>query len=298
MSGGEVEAGTVVGETVRIERTIHLGPISSVYEASRLSPRRSPVPLGDSEAAALDAKCAAKVVAGSMGKDPRFRDLWKREAERWARVTSPYIVPCAETGTDEALGVAFAIFPLETGIPLASYLEKRQGKLDPSEAFRIWEQTALALATAHDAGLVHRDLKPEAILVADGPAVATVRLLVLGAGKLASEAKRNTTAAMSRPLWMAPEQAETDDHGDARDGHVGARSSRVLRLDRAPFLEGRPRRGLGDDDAPSRSPLRCRAGRFGARERARRRASSPTRLRRMVREGLRTHAARPFPTRA
>ncbi len=197
MSDGQLAEGALFGGDHRVLRVIHTGGLSTLYEVENTS---------------TGVHRALKVVHGALGRDPKLRELFLEEAKRIGRVESDHVAELIACGVDAATDLPYAITELLQGETLAA-LVARRGALTPREAREILEQTTHALAAAHDVGLVHRDLKPESIFLAQSrssTASFRVAVLFLGIGKLASEAKHNTTAAMSRPLWMAPEQAETD----------------------------------------------------------------------------------------
>lgn len=192
-----LEAGKVFASEWRVKRLLHAGAISHVYEA---------------EQASTGAKRALKIVSAAVGIDPKFRELFLEEARRAASVRSEHVAEVITCGIDKESDKPFVVLELLEGPTLASSMADR-GALGPDEVLAIVTQLGHALAAAHDAGVVHRDLKPEGIILADSQTAGSryrVEVQFVGAAKVASEALRNTTAAMGRPLWMAPEQSETD----------------------------------------------------------------------------------------
>lgn len=192
-----LEPGKVFAGDWRVKKLLHRGAISQVYEAEQVSTGK---------------RLALKVVAAAVGIDPKFRELFLEEAHRAAGVRSDHVAQVVTSGIDKESDKPFVVLDLLEGPSLTSLVDDR-GALPPGEVLGIMTQLGHALVSAHDAGLVHRDLKPEGIILAEGSAPGAPRramVQLVGAGKIASEALRNTTAAMGRPSWMAPEQSETD----------------------------------------------------------------------------------------
>ncbi len=200
--------GTVFANEWRVLKLLHAGAISHVYEVEQTS---------------TGAKRALKVVHASVGIDPKFRELFLEEARRAAKVKSEHVAEVLTCGIDTVSDRPYAALELLEGKSLATYVTDRSatagGGLPVGEVLNLVTQLGHALSAAHDVGVVHRDLKPEGIILAEvfgtpapGHAAVPYRVEVqfVGAGKVASEALHNTTAAMGRPLWMSPEQSETD----------------------------------------------------------------------------------------
>jgi hypothetical protein len=131
----------------RIERVLGAGGMGVVYEATQLS---------------LNRTVALKVLAQELSSNPTFRKRFRREGQIQARLDHPHIVPVHEAGeTDEGLFIAMR---LVRGPTLKDLVVARE--LDPGRTLRILKQVASALDAAHEAGLIHRDVKPQNILVA------------------------------------------------------------------------------------------------------------------------------------
>ncbi len=192
-----LEAGTVFANEWRVVKLLHAGAISHVYEAEQTS---------------TGARRALKVVHAPVGIDPKFREAFVEEARRASRVQSEHVAEVLSCGIDQASDKPYVALELLEGPSLAAIVSER-GALPPGEVLTLVTQLGHALTAAHDAGVIHRDLKPEGIILARSHAAGApqrVEVQFVGAGKVASEALHNTTAAMGRPLWMAPEQSETD----------------------------------------------------------------------------------------
>jgi hypothetical protein len=148
---------------------------------------------------------AVKLLHPELAGDPAVRERFRREAEAVARVRHPHIIPIYAVG--EVEGLAWYVMPLVAGESLRARLE-RVGRLSVTDARRILLEATSALAAAHGAGIVHRDVKPDNILL-DG---ADARVLVTDFGiakALAPGPDRltQTGVAIGTPQYMSPEQA-------------------------------------------------------------------------------------------
>jgi eukaryotic-like serine/threonine-protein kinase len=159
----------------------------------------------------LDRRVAVKVMHPGLAEDPDFVARFNREARASARLSHPDIVAVYDQGEDD--GQAFLVMEYVPGATLRAVLRDR-GRLSPDEALAVMDHVLAALAAAHDAGLVHRDVKPENVLVtADG------RVKVADFGLARAIAGHHLTAAdgalLGSPAYLAPEQVR-DGTADAR----------------------------------------------------------------------------------
>jgi len=133
----------------RIEGVVGRGGMSVVYLADDPGLKR---------------KVALKILSPELAEDQRFRDRFIRESQLAASLEHPNIVPIHEAG--EADGVLFIAMRYVRGTDLKSLIA-RDGPLDPERALAIVSQVASALDAAHAEGLIHRDVKPSNVLVAE-----------------------------------------------------------------------------------------------------------------------------------
>ena len=160
---------------------------------------------------ALDRPVAIKVLPpDAVGADARERFL--REARTAARLTHPNIVPLFTFG--ETQGLVYYVMGYVDGESLEQRL--RRGPLDAETAKGLLAQLANALDYAHQQGIVHRDVKPDNVLIERGTGVA--KLTDFGIAKRASagETLTGTGLLMGTPKYMSPEQAAGDRDLDAR----------------------------------------------------------------------------------
>jgi len=110
----------------------------------------------------MSREIAIKVLPPEFASEPMYRQRFRREAATAARLNEPHIVPIYEAG--EIDGRLYLTMPIVAGVDLKTRLE-RDGPMTPRLAVKVIEQVAAALDAAHDAGLVHRDVKPSNVLL-------------------------------------------------------------------------------------------------------------------------------------
>jgi serine/threonine protein kinase len=134
----------------RVEALLGRGGMSVVYRAHDL---------------ALDRKVALKLLAPELAEDERFRSRFLRESRVAASLDHPNVIPIYEAG--EAEGLLCIAMRYVEGTDLKTLL-RHNGALAPEQALAYCAQVAAALDTAHAHGLVHRDVKPSNVLIAQG----------------------------------------------------------------------------------------------------------------------------------
>src|SRR4051794_12235455 len=187
----------LVGGRYRIERPLGHGGMATVFAAR------------DEE---LGRPVAIKLLADGAAGDPEVRSRFLREARLAGRLSHPNVVRVFDAGEDG--GRPYIVMELVDGETVADLLARR-GRLDPAEAISLGRQAAAALQHAHDAGLVHRDVKPQNLLLRrDG----TLEIADFGIAR-AAESTRLTLAGtvLGTAAYLAPEQALGDDVGPAAD---------------------------------------------------------------------------------
>ena len=183
--------GTVLDGRYRVEAPVARGGMSTVYAATDLR---------------LDRRVAVKVMAPTLTHDPAFTDRFVREARTAARLSHPNAVAVFDQGAQDgpAGRVVFLVMELVPGSTLRDVLRHR-GRLRPDEAVSLLEPVLAALAGAHRAGLVHRDVKPENVLIStDG----TVKVVDFGLARAVAAPSTSTQAGvvLGTVAYVAPEQ--------------------------------------------------------------------------------------------
>ena len=181
----------------------------------------------------LGRQVVLKLLPPEMGASVNV-ERFEREIQLAARLQHPHIVPLLTAGAHGDL--LYYVMPFITGESLRVKLA-REGELPVNETVRILREVVDALAYAHRNGVVHRDIKPDNILLSEGHAVVTD----FGVAKAvtASSGGASLTSlgvALGTPAYMAPEQAAADPHVDHRADiyAVGALAYEML-AGRPPF---------------------------------------------------------------
>jgi serine/threonine-protein kinase len=165
----------------------------------------------------LKRKVAVKVLPPELAFREEIRIRFLREAETAARLSHPHIVPIYGVGEGPE-GLVYFVMAYVDGESLGARL-KRRGRLPPEEARRILMETADALGAGHALGIVHRDVKPDNILL-EGSRGRTV-LTDFGIAKALTSSTgpgtlTATGVAIGTPHYMSPEQAAGDREIDGR----------------------------------------------------------------------------------
>jgi tetratricopeptide (TPR) repeat protein/TolB-like protein len=207
-----------VGAQYRILRELGGGGMSRVFLA---------------EETRLGRQVVIKLLPPEMGAAVNV-ERFEREIQLAARLQHPHIVPLLTAGASGDL--LYYVMPFISGESLRIKLA-REGELPVVDAVRVLREVVDALAYAHRNGVVHRDIKPDNILLSEGHAVVTD----FGVAKAVSASSGGSSltslgVALGTPAYMAPEQAVADPHVDHRADiyAVGALAYEML-AGRPPF---------------------------------------------------------------
>ena len=146
---------------------------------------------------------AVKLLHANLRRDRIVAARFVREAEIVRRIEHPHVIRIHDVvATEETL---FLVMELHSGGDLADRLA-RGGPLPPAEVRRLATQLCGALEAAHRAGVVHRDIKPQNVLVGPNPGAVDVRLCDFGLARVADSAGLTTrSTVLGTPEYMAPE---------------------------------------------------------------------------------------------
>lgn len=146
---------------------------------------------------------AIKLLPENLAEDKEFEHRFRREARTAASLNDPHVVPIHSFG--EIDGRLYVDMRLVEGRDLTKFIAENGGRLSPAQTVAIIEQTAAALESAHQVGLVHRDVKPSNILVAD--ARNFVYLIDFGIARATTDtALTQTGMTMGTLAYLAPER--------------------------------------------------------------------------------------------
>jgi hypothetical protein len=174
-----------IGGRYRLDRLIGRGGMGVVFEASDLR---------------LGRRVAVKIIGGQFFGDSRALRRFEREAQAAARLNHPNIIAVYDYGALQTEG-AYLVMELVEGETLGARL-KRVGKLDLLETVELFNQVLEGVGAAHEAGVLHRDLKPDNVLLThmrEGP--TQVKILDFGVAKLAHP-ERSEASGTSETLTM------------------------------------------------------------------------------------------------
>lgn len=184
--------GRVIDGRYRIDSLIGLGGMGSVYRATR-------VLIGD--------EVAIKILHTERVTDPQAAERFRREAQAAARLKHPNAVSIYDFGISSD-GLQYLVMELVEGDSLRQLI-KQHGVVEPAIAAEITAQTCAALDEAHRQQIVHRDVKPDNIIVNPSPHGLRVKVLDFGIAKLRDDAASHLTqtgSVMGTPHYMSPEQ--------------------------------------------------------------------------------------------
>ena len=188
--------GNSVGDRYKLERELGRGGMGVVYLAR------------DSQ---LDRPVALKFLGSLVDDSDEYRQRFLREAKAAAKVSHPNIVAIYEVSMLE--GRAYIAMEYVEGMSLYKHLVKK-GKLEVREAINIIAQACSALDAVHAAGIVHRDIKPDNIVLARG---GLVKVMDFGLAKTQNNRLTGANMIMGTPSYMSPEQTRGEDADSRSD---------------------------------------------------------------------------------
>ena len=227
-----------LSDRYHVERELGAGGMATVYLADDLKHRR---------------KVAIKVLREDLSLSvggARF----VREIEIAAQLQHPNILPLLDSG--EAAGRLFYVMPYVEGQSLRERLA-REGELPVGEAVRLLVEIVDALSYAHQRGVVHRDIKPDNVMLTGRHAVVADFGVARAVSQATSgEGLTSMGVALGTPAYMAPEQATADPNVDQRADiyGVGVLAYELL-TGRPPFTAGAPQQVLAAQVTTAPDPI-------------------------------------------
>ncbi len=186
--------GTVIDDKYKLEKCIGRGGMGAVYLATHIQ---------------VNNKVAIKVLLKSLIEaHPGAYDRFRREAQATGRIKHPNAVSVTDFGqTDE--GTAYLAMEYVAGVPLRRLLDKT-GKLSLNQFLNLAKQICAGISAAHKAGVIHRDIKPDNVMVEVVDSQEVARVLDFGIAKLRDSQQHTnlteTGALLGTPNYMSPEQ--------------------------------------------------------------------------------------------
>ena len=180
-----IRKGMFIGDRYEIIDKVGSGGMSDVYKAMDHK---------------LNRFVAVKVLKAEFCQDKSFISKFKIEAQAAAGLAHPNIVNVYDVGEDQ--GIHYIVMELIDGITLKKYVEKK-GKLSVKDAVSIAIQVAQGIEAAHNNGIVHRDIKPQNIIISRE---GKVKVTDFGIARAASANTINSNA-MGSVHYISPEQA-------------------------------------------------------------------------------------------
>ena len=206
-SAGTRVADALVGRLVdgryRVERRIARGGMATVYEAVDLR---------------LDRTVALKIMHPGLADDAAFVSRFVREAKSAARLSDPHVVAVYDQGEDA--GLVYLVMEYVAGRTVRDVL-REYGRLTAEQALTILDPVLQALDAAHQAGFVHRDVKPENVLLTDDGRVKVADFGLARAISAATSTAATQGLLIGTVAYLSPEQVERG-IADARSDVYGA----------------------------------------------------------------------------
>jgi serine/threonine-protein kinase len=215
--------GTTVGDRYRLEERLGAGGMGVVYRGVEIS---------------QDRPVAVKFLHDSFAAIPDLVKRFQREVTAMSRLRHPNLVAIVDSGV--AAGVPYLVMDFHAGRALADVLER--GALSPARALRITRQVLAGVGAAHERGVVHRDLKPDNILLVGSGEHECVKILDFGLAKMVQGSETGTTQltntglALGTPAYMSPEQARGTPTDHRADLYAVAVMLYQMLVGRKPFV--------------------------------------------------------------
>lgn len=189
-------AGSMTGKTLNnryqlIER-VGIGGMAEVYRAHDT---------------VLDRVVAVKVMLPQYAADQTFQARFRQEAASAAKLQSPYIVSIYDWGLDAESDTYYIVMEFLKGTDLKTAIKER-GAINQRKAAEIGSQVAQALQVAHEGGIIHRDIKPQNIMIQpDG----NIKVMDFGIARAGDAGLSQTATVLGTAHYISPEQAQGKD---------------------------------------------------------------------------------------
>lgn len=187
-AGDDPRIGSIVIDRYRIDEVVSSGAMGVIYRGERVG---------------LGRQVAVKFLHSHIAEHGDFIRRFENEAQTMSRLDHPNCVSVIDYGVEEG---PFIVMDFVTGNTLRDVIER--GPLSPPRAISIASQVLAGLAHAHERGIIHRDVKPENIMLTDAMGAGDhVRILDFGLAKLRDADQSMSGVVVGTPSYMSPEQA-------------------------------------------------------------------------------------------
>lgn len=185
MSGNMI--GRVLNNRYEITERVGIGGMAEVYRAHDT---------------VLDRIVAVKVMLPQYAADPTFTQRFRQEAASAAKLQSPYIVSIYDWGLDDE--TYYIVMEFLRGTDLKTAINQR-GAINQRKVAEIGAQIAQALSVAHQGGIIHRDIKPQNIMIQpDG----NIKVMDFGIARAGDAGLSQTSTVLGTAHYVSPEQAQ------------------------------------------------------------------------------------------
>nr|WP_255710541.1 MULTISPECIES: Stk1 family PASTA domain-containing Ser/Thr kinase [unclassified Corynebacterium] len=190
----------------------------------------------------LDREVAVKVMDPTLAREPAFRTRFEREARAVAKLSDPSLVNVFDQGVDDEY--VFLVMELVEGGSLRELLKER-GPMPPHAAIAVMRPVLTALSIAHAKGMIHRDIKPDNVLISDRNQVKLADFgLVRAINKAMGDPTNATTSVNGQVIgtvgYLSPEQVRGENLTQASDVYSAGILLFELLTGRTPFKGGAP----------------------------------------------------------
>ena len=191
----------ILGDRYQLQDPIGRGGMATIYRGRDMR---------------MDRVVAIKVLREVYSTDPKFVTRFQREAKAASSLQHPNIVQVFDYGQTD--GNYYIVMELVEGTDLRRYLRSRQGVLDIDRAVIIAHDVALGLGAAHRRGIVHRDVKPQNVLVGRDGSIKLTDFGIASVYKDINDERLTTTGmTLGTVQYYAPEQAQGEIVSPAAD---------------------------------------------------------------------------------
>ena len=193
-----IETGTVFGGRYVVRSQVGTGGMATVYR-------------GDDTV--LDRTVAIKVMLPQYANDPAFAQRFKQEAQAAAALQNPYIVQVYDWGRDTATSTYYIVMEYLRGTDLKTGI-RSHGALAPRKVAQIGAQVCSALSVAHAHDIIHRDIKPQNIMIQPN---GDAKVMDFGIARAKNSHLTQTNSVLGTAHYVSPEQAQGKELGPTSD---------------------------------------------------------------------------------